>query len=91
GETVHIVKNPLVLLPEFNTEELTGEVVDDALYNSYIAVCDRLNVDFDLIDVESSNSKQAAYVSTITKSVQSGSGAYPATPCASRPLPRRGC
>ncbi len=70
------MKNPLVLLPEFNTEELTSEVVDDALYNSYIAVCDRLNVDFDLIDVESSNSKQAAYVSTITKSVQSGSGAY---------------
>ena len=76
GETIHIVKNPLVLMPEFNTEELTGEVVDDALYNSYIAVCNRLNVDFNLIDVESSNSKQAAYVSAITKSVQSGSGAY---------------
>ena len=76
GETIHIVKNPLVLLPEFNTEELTGEVVDDALYNSYTAVCDRLNVDFELIDVESSNSKQAAYVTAITKSVQSGSGAY---------------
>ena len=76
GETVHIVKNPLVLLREFNTEELTGEVVDDALYNSYTAVCERLNVDFELIDVESSNSKQAAYVSAITKSVQSASGAY---------------
>ena len=76
GETIHIVKNPLVQLPEFNTEELTGEVVDDALYNSYTAVCDRLNVDFDLIDVESSNSKQSAYVSAITKSVHSGTGAF---------------
>ena len=88
------MKNPLVLLPEFNTEELTSEVVDDALYNSYIAVCDRLNVDFDLIDVESSNSKQAAYVSTITKSVQSGSGAYDfisGYSMCSRPSPHRGC
>ena len=51
-------------------------MVDDALYNSYTAVCDRLNVDFDLIDVESANGIQADFVKAMTASAQSGAGAY---------------
>ncbi len=76
GRSVSIVHKSNCLLPEFNTEELTGDVVDDALFNSYLAVCSRLNITCELIPIVSSSSTQLEFVNGIQQSVMAGSGAY---------------
>ena len=76
GETVNIVTNPRVLLPEFNFTEETGDVVSDALYESSRAVSERLNITFAPHEIASSNSLQRDYVSAISTSVMAGDAAY---------------
>ena len=76
GQTVTLVWNPLTLMKEINFDSLNGEVVDDALFTAGMAVSERLNVNFSLVPIESSNSTQGKFVKEVSKSVMAGDGAY---------------
>lgn len=76
GRTVNLVWNPLTAMREINFESLNGEVVDDALYASGLAVSERLNVAFSLIPIESSYGAQGSFVKAVSQSVMAGGGDY---------------
>ena len=76
GETVTLVWNPRTLMREINYESLSGEVVDDALFNAQAAACERLNVAVSLVPIESTSDTQGNFVKQITKSVMAEDAAY---------------
>ncbi len=53
GETVTLYVDKLCSLPEFHSE-LTGDVVEDAVYYRNLTVEERLNVTLSFVDAESS-------------------------------------
>ena len=76
GETVvYQVRGDENCIAEFQIEELTGEVVNDALYQRNIDVSERLNVK---LDTSIGNGWQAygGTVSAIRASIQAADGAY---------------
>ncbi|MBE6612423.1 MAG: hypothetical protein E7632_08020, partial [Ruminococcaceae bacterium] len=76
GETVRFLYRE-ELLNEFYSEEETGDVVDAAVYNSMLAVEERLNVD---IVVEAlaghMNSERDNYINHVSNSVMAGDDMY---------------
>ena len=76
GETVVFhVRGDEDCVREFQVEELTGEAVNDALYQRNITVSDRLNVNLD-VAIGDGWEKYNNTVSAIRASIQSADGAY---------------
>lgn len=76
GETVVFhVRGDDGCIKEFQTEELTGEAINDARYHRNIAVSDRLNVKLD-VAVGDGWEKYNNTVSAIRASIQAADGAY---------------
>lgn len=61
---------------EFDVEELTGEIVNDAIYQRNIDVEDRLNVKYSWLGTPGNNGSKDKYVAVAQASVQAGDGAY---------------
>lgn len=61
---------------EFNIEESTGEVVDDAVYHRNQVTEDLLGIDLKFISVPGSFSNQNTFKKTFTDSVLAGDGAF---------------
>ena len=76
GETVVFhVRGDENCIKEFQIEELTGEIINDAIYQRNIAVSDRLNVNLD-VAIGDGWEKYNNTVSAIRASVQAADGAY---------------
>ncbi len=61
---------------EFDVEELTGEIVNDAIYQRNIDVEDRLKVKYSWVGTPGNNGSKDKYVKIAQESVQAGDGAY---------------
>lgn len=76
GETVVFhVRGDDNCIKEFQTEELTGEAINDARYHRNIAVSERLNVKLD-VAIGDGWEKYNNTVSAIRASIQAADGAY---------------
>ena len=76
GETVVFhVRGDDGCIKEFKTEELTGEIINDARYHRNIAVSDRLNVHLD-VAIGDGWEKYNNTVSAIRASIQAADGSY---------------
>lgn len=76
GETVVFhVRGDDNCIKEFQTEELTGEAINDARYHRNIAVSERLNVKLDVV-IGDGWEKYNNTVSAIRASIQAADGAY---------------
>ncbi len=76
GETVIFhVRGDDSCIKEFQVEELTGEIINDAIYQRNIAVSDRLNVNLD-VAVGDGWEKYDNTVSAIRASIQAADGVY---------------
>ena len=62
---------------EFEVEEMTGDLIGDALYNRNAAVEDRLNIEFEWVGAAGNYNNQADFVANVANDVQSG-GSYDA-------------
>lgn len=62
---------------EFEVEEMTGDLIGDALYNRNAAVEDRLNIEFEWVGTKGNYNEQASFVNQIDNDVKSG-GEYEA-------------
>ena len=61
---------------EYFSEELNGEVVNDAIYERNAGVCERLNVKFEFVGEQGDYSTRKTYADKVTQSVTAGSAAY---------------
>lgn len=76
GETVVFhVRGDENCIKEFQIEELTGEIINDAIYQRNITVSDRLNVNLD-VAIGDGWEKYNNTVSAIRASIQAADGAY---------------
>ena len=76
GETVLFhVRGDENCIKEFQIEELTGEIINDAIYQRNITVSDRLNVNLD-VAIGDGWEKYNNTVSAIRASIQAADGAY---------------
>lgn len=57
-------------------QDLTGDLVNDALYNRLATVKERLGVEFNFIPVDGAWAKRAEFAAEVQRSVQSGDKAY---------------
>ena len=76
GEDIGVLFWSDVENAEFEVEELTGEIVNDAIYQRNIDVEDRLNVKYVWIGTPGNNGSKDKYVAVAQASVQAGDGAY---------------
>ena len=76
GEDVSVLYWSDVENAEFEVEELTGEIVNDAIYQRNIDVEDRLKVKYTWIGTPGNNGSKDKYVAVAQASVQAGDGAY---------------
>ena len=76
GQTVAVLFWSDVENAEFEVEELTGEIVNDAIYQRNIDVEDRLKVTYSWIGTPGNNGSKDKYVAVAQASVQAGDGAY---------------
>ncbi len=76
GETVTLYVDKLCSLPEFHSE-LTGDVVEDAVYYRNLTVEERLNVALSFVDAESSWSDNLkSFCNPVSNSILAGDAAY---------------
>ncbi len=61
---------------ECYSEELNGEVVNDAIFERNSGVCERLNVKFEFTGEKGDYSTRKTYAEKITQSVMAGAAAY---------------
>lgn len=61
---------------EFEAEELTGEIVNDAIFQRNIDVEDRLNVKYSWVGTPGNNGSKDQYVAQARESFAAGDGAY---------------
>lgn len=80
GETFHILAWEHSL-PEFDVEELSGDVVEDAVYNRNLTTEERLGVDLQFTTIKGNSSAFQDYCQTVNRSVSAGDGAYDAVAC----------
>lgn len=80
GETFHILgwKHGN---PEFDTESLTGDVINDSIYNRNQKIEDRLGVDLEFTIIDGNNAAVASFCNTVTNNVQANAQAYDAIAC----------
>lgn len=72
GEEVSILYWNDVPDPEFEVEQLSGDLVKDALYNRNSAVEERLGIEFVWTGTPGNNSNQQPYVQTVINDANSG-------------------
>ncbi|MBQ8398275.1 MAG: hypothetical protein IJX53_08805 [Clostridia bacterium] len=75
NETFHVLAWKHAL-PEFDVEALTGDVINDAIFNRNQIVEDRLGVDLEFTVINGNNAAVASFCNTVTNSVQSNAQAY---------------
>ena len=76
GETINVLYRDDVV-NSFYVDEQTGDIVDDAVYNSNRAVEERLGVKFNIItQAGTANADRNNYLAFITNSVLAGDNAY---------------
>ena len=76
GETINVLYRDDVV-NSFYVSEQTGDIVDDAVYNSNHAVEERLDVKLNMILMAgSANNDRNSYMNAISNSVLAGDGAY---------------
>ena len=61
---------------EYNVEEQTGEIVDDAIFNRDQTVMERLNVKFAYHGIPGNYNDRLTFAQQLTSSVMAGDGAY---------------
>ncbi len=61
---------------EFNIDSLTGDIVEDALFNRVQKVEERLNIKLNLIEEAGDWSKRNDFIAYAAKSINAGDGAY---------------
>lgn len=78
GQKVSILYWSDVEKPEFDVEEVTGEIVNDAIHQRNLSVEDRLNIDYVWTGTRGDGSDENInnYVQTVRESVMAGDGAY---------------
>ena len=69
---------------EFEIEEITGDIVNDAIFNRNEQVQKRLNVKFTFTEQKGDNGNRAAFLQFAQKSYQAGEKAYDIVPTYSR-------
>lgn len=69
---------------EFEIEEITGDIVNDAIFNRNEQVQKRLNVKFTFTEQKGDNGNRAAFLSFVQKSYQAGEKTYDIVPTYSR-------
>ena len=62
--------------PEFDMEDITGDIVNDAIFNRNQQVEKRLNITFEFTEQKGSNSYRADFLNFVQKSYQAGEKAY---------------
>lgn len=75
NETVSILYWEDVSQPEFEVENLSGDLIKDALYNRNIHVEEQIGIKFEWIGTPGNYHNQAAYVTQISNDINSG-GSY---------------
>ena len=70
--------------PEFEIEEITGDIVNDAIFTRNEQVQKRLNVKLAFTEQKGDNSNRAAFLQFAQKSYQAGEKAYDIVPTYSR-------
>ena len=76
GETINVLYRDDVV-NSFYVGEQTGDIVDDAVYNSNRAVEERLGVKFEIITMAgTANADRNSYMNAISNSVLAGDNAY---------------
>ena len=76
GQTVSVLYWSDVENAEFDVEELTGEIVNDAIFQRNTDVEDRLGVVYNWVGTPGNNGSKDKYVAVAQASVQAGDGAY---------------
>jgi hypothetical protein len=76
GEKVTMLIRSLVAATEFYVEEMTGDIVDDALYTRNRCVEERLNADLEFLDLAGEWDQRDSFNSAIRSSVMSNDGLY---------------
>ena len=69
---------------EFEIEEITGDIVNDAIFTRNEQVQKRLNVKFTFTEQKGDNGSRSAFLSFVQKSYQAGEKAYDIIPTYSR-------
>ena len=80
GETFHILAWEHSL-PEFEAEEQTGNVIENALYTRNANTEDRLGVDLEFTIIKGNSSAFQDFCYEVSKSVNAGDGSYDAIGC----------
>ena len=75
GETVNILCDDNPYAQEFSSEGITGELINDAIYNRNESVVSRLNVKLNFVPVDGRDDN-AVFISTMNSDVQSGAAEY---------------
>lgn len=75
GQTINILQRT-AHVKEMKADDVTGEVVNDAIYERNRAVEDRLGVTFAFHDAEGTNTTHKIYATTITNSINAQDNAY---------------
>jgi len=67
--------------PEFDVESLTGDVINDSIYNRNQKIEDRLGVDLEFTIIDGNSAAVASFCNTVTNNVQANAQAYDAIGC----------
>lgn len=76
GERLGILTWTEVEMPEFDVKEITGEIVNDAIYQRNEIVKERLGLDIEWYDTKGNAQNTANYLKVAQNSFNSGDGAY---------------
>ncbi len=76
GETIGILTWEDVEMPEFDAEEITGDIVNDAIYKRNETVEDRLGVTFEWYASKGNASNGSTYLQTAQNSFNAGEKIY---------------
>lgn len=71
-KTINILYWSDVERPEFEVEEVTGDLVNDALFNRNMTVENRMGIQFNWIGTNGNFGNQAAFVSAIANDISAG-------------------
>lgn len=75
GEEITILYDDSSYAQEFIAEELSGDLINDAIHNRNLAVSDRLHVTLNFVGSDGRN-ETAAFIASVNSDVSSGAGEY---------------
>lgn len=76
GETVSFLYWSDATMPEFFSDGITGEIVNDAIYRRNEIVCSRIGVQLAFTGIKGNTSNKESYINMAARSVQTGDGTY---------------